>query len=100
MKVIITGGGGFLGSELAEALLARGELTGASGNTEPIEELVLLDARFGVGPTAAPARRMEGDITEQAVIKEAIGGAASFPFSISPPWSAVNARAAMTMRCG
>ena len=78
MKVIITGGGGFLGSELAEALLARGELTGASGNTEPIEELVLLDARFGVGPTVAPARRMEGDITEQAVIEEAIGGAASF----------------------
>ena len=73
MKVIITGGGGFLGSELAEALLARGELTGASGNTEPIEELVLLDARFGVGPTVAPARRMEGDITEQAVIEEAIG---------------------------
>tara|TARA_B100000674_G_scaffold53775_1_gene37378 strand:- start:968 stop:1954 length:987 start_codon:yes stop_codon:yes gene_type:complete len=78
MKVIITGGGGFLGSELAEALLARGELTGASGKTEPIEELVLLDARFGVSPTVAPARRMEGDITEQAVIEEAIGGAASF----------------------
>ena len=37
MKVIITGGGGFLGSQLAEALLVRGELTGASGNTEPIE---------------------------------------------------------------
>ena len=47
MKVIITGGGGFLGSQLAEALLARGELTGASGSAEPIEELVLLDARFG-----------------------------------------------------
>ena len=78
MKVIITGGGGFLGSELAEALLARGELIGASGNTEPIEELVLLDARFGGGPTSAPLRRMEGDITERAVIEEAIGGASSF----------------------
>ena len=78
MKVIITGGGGFLGSELAEALLARGELTGASGNTEPIEELPLLDARFGFGPTVAPVRRMEGDITERAVIEDAIGGAASF----------------------
>ena len=78
MKVIITGGGGFLGSQLAEALLVRGELTGASGNVEPIEELVLLDARFGVGPTVAPVRRMEGDITERAVIEDAIGGAASF----------------------
>ena len=29
MKVIITGGGGFLGSQLAEALLVRGELINA-----------------------------------------------------------------------
>ena len=78
MKVIITGGGGFLGSQLAEALLVRGELTGASGSVEPIEELVLLDARFGVGPTVAPVRRIEGDITERAVIEDAIGGAVSF----------------------
>ena len=78
MKVIIIGGGGFLGSQLAETLLVRGELTGASGSVEPIEELVLLDARFGVGPTVAPVRRIEGDITERAVIEDAIGGAASF----------------------
>ncbi len=78
MKVIITGGGGFLGSQLAEALLARGELTGASGSAEPIEELVLLDARFGGGLTDAPVRRMEGDVAERAVIEEAVGGAASF----------------------
>ena len=78
MKVIITGGGGFLGSQLAEALLARGELTGASGSAEPIEELVLLDARFGGGPTDAPVRRMEGDVAERAVIEEAIGGTTSF----------------------
>ena len=78
MKVIITGGGGFLGSQLAEALLARGELTGASGSAEPIEELVLLDARFGGGPTDAPVRRMEGDVADRAMIEEAIGGATSF----------------------
>ena len=78
MKVIITGGGGFLGTQLAEALLERGELTGASGSAEPIEELVLLDARFGGGPTEAPVRRMEGDVAERAVIEEAIGGADYF----------------------
>ena len=78
MKVIITGGGGFLGSQLAEALLARGELTGASGTAEPVEELVLLDAHFGGGPTDAQVRRIEGDVAERAVIEEAIGHAASF----------------------
>ena len=31
MKVVITGGGGFLGFKLANALLARGKLTGPDG---------------------------------------------------------------------
>ncbi|NNE90530.1 MAG: NAD-dependent epimerase/dehydratase family protein [Verrucomicrobiales bacterium] len=46
MKVVITGGGGFLGSQLARKLQDRGELTGPSGEPEPIDELVLFDAIF------------------------------------------------------
>ena len=38
MKILITGGGGFIGSRLAAALLARGRLDG-----KPIERLVLAD---------------------------------------------------------
>tara|TARA_Y100000588_G_scaffold154394_1_gene168502 strand:+ start:50 stop:1036 length:987 start_codon:yes stop_codon:yes gene_type:complete len=78
MKVVITGGGGFLGSQLAEALLARGELTGASGEPEPIEELVLLDARFGSQPADSRVRQLEGDVSDSAVINEAVEGLDSF----------------------
>jgi len=78
MKVVITGGGGFLGSQLAEALLARGELTGASGDPEQIGELVLLDTRFGRQPEDSRVRQLEGDISDSALINEAVEGSDSF----------------------
>ena len=53
MKVLITGGTGFLGLMLARRLLSRGELTGPSGKPEPIDSIVLLDA-------VAPALRPDG----------------------------------------
>ena len=39
MKVVITGGCGFIGQRLTSRLLALGELTGPSGEAEPIEEI-------------------------------------------------------------
>jgi nucleoside-diphosphate-sugar epimerase len=44
MKVVITGGCGFIGQRLTSRLLALGELTGPSGGAEPIEEIRLFDA--------------------------------------------------------
>ena len=49
MKILITGGGGFVGSRLAAALLARGRLAGA-----PIERVVLADQ-------VAPRAELAGD---------------------------------------
>jgi len=49
MKVVITGGAGFIGLRLANRLLEAGELTGPSGAPEPIDALTLFD----VGPPAA-----------------------------------------------
>ncbi len=46
MKVVITGGGGFLGSQLALKLIERGSLVGPSGSPEPIDTITLFDAFF------------------------------------------------------
>ena len=46
MRVVITGGGGFLGSLLCNALIQRGTLTGPSGQLEPIDRILLVDRHF------------------------------------------------------
>jgi len=43
MRIVITGGGGFLGRKLARAILDRGTLTDANGTKREVRELVLLD---------------------------------------------------------
>jgi nucleoside-diphosphate-sugar epimerase len=68
MKIIITGGGGFLGSQLASRLLERGTWLG-----QPITEMVLLDAFFRT-PSADPkVRQVTGDIGDRSVVLEACG---------------------------
>src|SRR5687767_3225224 len=73
MKVIITGGGGFLGSQLCQKILERGALTGPSGGPETIAEIVLLDAAFHRPPPEARVRHVTGDIGDRATVFAAIG---------------------------
>ena len=64
MKILITGGGGFLGFRLAKTLLARGTLGG-----RPIGSITLLDGAFP--PAAAQEPRLKavtGDVSDAATI--------------------------------
>jgi len=73
MRVVITGGGGFLGSRLARALLARGRLTAPDGIEQQISRIVLLDTAFPAAmPEDARLETVSGDVAERAVIERVI----------------------------
>ncbi|NIE65232.1 D-erythronate dehydrogenase [Burkholderia sp. Ax-1719] len=77
MKVLITGGAGFLGQRLARDLLARGALRKTlqnGGTPEPITELILLDTTPAASPVPDDARvRVEtGDVADRAVLERLI----------------------------
>lgn len=75
MKVLITGGVGFIGRMLAERLLERGALIAPSGAVEKIDELLLFDAM----PPSALAPSLEkhaklviGDVADKSIIDRLI----------------------------
>jgi nucleoside-diphosphate-sugar epimerase len=72
MKVVITGGGGFIGTRLAKALLARGTLAGADGTQRRIERLVLADQAFPGLPDDARLETLAGDVSDPAFASRAI----------------------------
>lgn len=73
MKVVITGGGGFLGSQLCHQLLQRGVLSDLSGNAAPIRKLVLFDARFPAAASDSRVEQVTGDISNPAAVNLAVG---------------------------
>jgi len=77
MKIIITGGGGFLGSQLCQKLLERGTLTGPSGGPEKISEIVLLDAIFHRPATDPRVRQVTGDISNRNTVFSAVATSAA-----------------------
>ena len=72
MKVLITGGGGFIGHRLAHTLLKRGTLADADGQQAAITQIVLLDIGF---PVAVDPRIkcVTGDLTDSALLDRIMG---------------------------
>ena len=72
MKIVITGGGGFIGYRLAKALLKRGTLADADGKQASISQIVLLDMAFP--PNTDPRLKcVAGDLTDKALLADVLG---------------------------
>ncbi len=89
MKVVITGGAGFLGRKLAQRLLDQGTLAGRSGRQERIDELVLFDV--GLSPVGAGDPRVSaiaGDVTDPTQVAMLIGNDTDSVFHLAAVVSA------------
>jgi nucleoside-diphosphate-sugar epimerase len=76
MRVVITGGAGFLGRRLADRVLAAGQLTGPSGHAELVDEVVLVDLAHPTGASAVEdprIRRVAGDIADAPTMASVAG---------------------------
>jgi nucleoside-diphosphate-sugar epimerase len=72
MKILITGGAGFLGQRLARKLLEQGTLTLDGSGPQPITQIDLLDVVKSDALTDPRVNSQVGDIADPAVLRQAI----------------------------
>jgi nucleoside-diphosphate-sugar epimerase len=72
MRIVITGGAGFLGRRLALRLLERGTLTDANGRPREIAQIVLLDVVAATLPADPRLTSIAGDLADAAVVERAV----------------------------
>ncbi len=86
MRVVITGGAGFLGKLLAQKILVRGQLNDACGELREVSELVLVDMTAAQDePWLADSRvsQVVGDIADHSVLARALTPATGSIFHLA-----------------
>lgn len=83
MKILITGGAGFIGKRLARALLARGTLRNAAGKEEAIDRLVLFDMVPADGFDDPRVEVVTGDIADPAVVDRLVDATTASIFHLA-----------------
>ena len=83
MKVIITGGAGFLGARLARAVLDKGTLKDGTGQDQSLSELVLIDVTEPAPIADRRVSRVTGDISDPSLLKSAIDASAGAIFHLA-----------------
>jgi nucleoside-diphosphate-sugar epimerase len=83
MRVLITGGAGFLGQRLARQLLAQGQLTDSQGQLQTISELVLVDVVAAHDFNDARVKVVTGDIADGALMRATIDKQTSSIFHLA-----------------
>ncbi len=83
MRIVITGGAGFLGRKLAAALLARGTLTDARGQERPIERITLVDVAQGPPVPDSRVHVLAGNLGDPALVGAALDGGAHSVFHLA-----------------
>jgi nucleoside-diphosphate-sugar epimerase len=85
VRIVITGGAGFLGRQLARRLLDAGELTAGDGARRAISAITLFDS-VAVPPVEGGDPRLRtkvGDIADRAALADALGPGADSVFHLA-----------------
>jgi nucleoside-diphosphate-sugar epimerase len=72
MRIVITGGAGFLGTRLARKILERGTLTDSAGRVREIAAVTLLDVAAPAAFADPRVTVVTGDLADPAVIARAV----------------------------